>query len=199
MKRIVVLISGNGSNLQAVIDGCACGDIDAQVVAVVSNRRLAFGLERARRAGITTEYLPFKPYRSEGRPRSDYDVDLAALVAGYRPDFVVLAGWMHILSPQFLEPLGDRVINLHPALPGAFPGIRAIERALDAFGRGEIAHTGVMIHRVIPEVDAGPVLGVTEVELCDGDTLEALQERIHAAEHPLLVKVLASLCAEDGQ
>ena len=194
MKRIVVLISGNGSNLQAIIDGCASGRIGAQVVAVVSNRAAAYGLERARRAGIETRHVPFAPYREAGKTRNDYDADLARLVEDFSPDFVVLAGWMRILTVDFLAPLGDRVINLHPALPGAFPGIRAIERALEAFARGEIQQTGVMIHRVIPEVDAGPVLGVTEVPLLPGDTLEVLQERIHAAEHPLLVEVLAGLC-----
>jgi formyltetrahydrofolate-dependent phosphoribosylglycinamide formyltransferase len=195
MKRLVVLVSGFGSNLQAIMDGCSRGDIGAEVAAVVANRQAAFGLERAREAGIPSEHLGFKSYRDAGHSREDYDADLAALVSSYAPDFVILAGWMRVLTPAFLNHFGDRVINLHPALPGHFPGIRAIERALAAFQAGEIRQTGVMVHRVVPEVDAGPVLATVEVPIRPGDTLDDLAARIHAAEHPLLVKVVGDLCA----
>ncbi len=195
MKRLVVLVSGFGSNLQAIMDACADGRIGAEVVGVVSNRKAAHGLTRAREASIPTEYLPYGPYRDSGRGRQEYDAFVAERVQAYRPDFVILAGWMHIFSADFLVPFGDRVINLHPALPGQFPGIRAIERAFEGFKAGEITQTGIMVHRVVPEVDAGPVLGTTQIAISESDTLESLSERVHGAEHDLLVRVLADLCA----
>ena len=158
-SKLAVLISGNGSNLQAIIDAVAAGSLDAQIVVVVSNRKGAYGLERARRAQIPDRYFPLKPYRDAQRSRAEYDADLAALVSEYAPDWVVLAGWMHILSEEFLARFPNRVVNLHPALPGQFPGAHAIDDALAAFGRGEIDQTGVMVH-LVPDarVDEGPVL-----------------------------------------
>ncbi len=193
-RRIAVLISGNGSNLQAIIDACAAGALPAQVVLVVSNRGSAFGLTRAERAGIPTRCFPWKPYRDAGRPRAAYDADLAGLVAGSAADLVVLAGWMHVLSPAFLTPFSGRVLNLHPALPGSFPGTDAIARAFEAFGRGEITHTGVMVHWVVPEVDAGPVIATTEVPIYPADTLAELEIRVHETEHRLLVAALRTVC-----
>ena len=125
--KLAVLISGNGSNLQAIMDAVAAGSLDAQIVVVVSNRKKAYGLERARQARIPDRYFPLKPYRDAQRSRAEYDADLAALVSAYAPDWVVLAGWMHILSEQFLGRFPNRVVNLHPALPGQFPG-RACHR-----------------------------------------------------------------------
>lgn len=187
MKRLVVLISGGGSNLQALIDAIAAGTLAAEIVLVVSNREDAFGLERARRAGIATLALPLKPWLAAGRSRADYDADVATRVAAAKPDLIVLAGWMHVLSRAFLDRFPKKVINLHPALPGAFPGIHAIERALAAYKRGEIAHTGVMVHHVIPEVDAGAALATVTVPINPDDTIETLSARLHAAEHRLLV------------
>jgi formyltetrahydrofolate-dependent phosphoribosylglycinamide formyltransferase len=193
--RLVVLISGNGSNLQAILDACAGGDLSDEVVAVVSNRRKAFGLERARRADVPTVYEPLGRYRKAGKTRSEYDIALARGIRDLAPDLVVLAGWMHILSPEFLENLGAPVINLHPALPGAFPGTHAIERAHEAFGRGEITHTGVMVHEVVPEIDAGPTIRVTKIALRQGESIDALADRVHATEHQLLVDAIADISA----
>ncbi len=195
IKRLVVLISGNGSNLQAIIDAVAQGTLAAQVVGVVSNRRAAFGLVRAQRAGIPTRYFPLKPYLDTGRPRTAYDADLADVVMGFAPDLVVLAGWMHVLSPAFLDRFPGRVLNLHPALPGQFPGTHAIQRAYEAFRRGEITHTGVMVHWVVPEVDAGPVIASATVPIHAGDTLEDLEARVHATEHRLLVAAIRQVCS----
>src|SRR5690606_24030598 len=127
--RIVVLISGRGTNLQAILDACARGEIAGDVVCVVSNRRAAYGLERAHAANVPTEYLALKPFKDRGEPRSAYDAALADVVARYTPDLVVLAGFMHVLSPAFLDRFPNQVINLHPALPGEFAGTHAIERA----------------------------------------------------------------------
>jgi formyltetrahydrofolate-dependent phosphoribosylglycinamide formyltransferase len=190
MARLVVLISGQGSNLQALLDASAGGGLPAQVVAVVSNRPAAFGLERARRAGVPAVALPKRPEQD----RRTYDAALADCVAEFRPDWVILAGWMRVLSMAFLGCFAGRVVNLHPALPGMFPGTHAIERAHAAFTRGEITHTGVMVHRVPDEgVDSGPVLGQAVVPIEPQDTLEALETRVHAAEHRLLVETVARL------
>ncbi|MCB0256770.1 MAG: phosphoribosylglycinamide formyltransferase, partial [Anaerolineae bacterium] len=118
MKRLVVMISGNGTNLQALIDASQSGKLNARIVAVFSNRADAFGLVRAEQAGIPAVTFPLTPYKQAGRPRNDYDGDLARLVAAFQPDLIVLAGWMLILSPLFLSRFPGQVINLHPALPG---------------------------------------------------------------------------------
>jgi len=188
--RLAVFISGFGSNLQAIIDAVQAGELDAEIVVVVSNRKAAYGLVRAEQAGIPTLYFPLKPYRDAGRSREEYDADLAERVAAYEPDLIVLAGWMHILSPAFLDRFPNRVINLHPALPGQFPGTHAIQRAYEAFQRGEIDHTGVMMHYVVPEVDAGPVIISEEVPIYPSDTLDDLEARIHEVEHRLIVEAI---------
>jgi formyltetrahydrofolate-dependent phosphoribosylglycinamide formyltransferase len=188
--RLAILISGSGTNLQAIIDAVAAGRLEAQIAVVVSNRREAFGLVRAEWAGISALYFPFKPYKDAGRPREDYDAALAEQVAGYSPDLVVLAGWMHVLSPAFLDRFTGRVLNLHPALPGQFAGTHAIQRAYEAFQRGEIDHTGVMVHWVVPEVDAGPVVASAQVPIYPGDSLDDLEARVHAVEHRLLVDAI---------
>lgn len=193
-RRLAVLISGSGSNLQAIIDACADGRLPAQVAIVVSNRRAAFGLERARRAGIATLYWPLKPYLTSGCGRRQYDADLAKQLAAYRPDWVCLAGWMHVLSDAFLQRFPGRVINLHPALPGQFAGVDAIARAFAAYRAGAITHTGVMIHYVLDEgVDVGPVIASETVPIYAADTLADLEARVHRAEHALYVKALATL------
>ena len=189
-KRLVVFISGNGSNLQAILDATASGTLNAQVVLVVSNRISAYGLKRAENAGVPTIYFPFKPYREAGKPREAYDADLAGRIAAYQPDLIVLAGWMHVLSPAFINHYPGKIINLHPALPNTFPGTDAIERAFEAHQRGEISQSGCMMHHVVPEVDAGPVIAQTVVPFQDGDTLETYEVRIHEAEHLLIVKAI---------
>lgn len=185
MKRVAVLISGNGSNLQALIDRSGDGTLDAEIVVVVSNRGDAYGLERATRAGIPTEVVSLRDHAAGGR--SGFDVAVADIVARYEPDLVVLAGWMLILGEGFLNRFPNKVINLHPALPGTFPGTQAIERAHEAFHRGEIKHTGVMVHGVIPEIDAGPVIVAEQVPIFEGESVDELEERVHRVEHNLIV------------
>jgi len=189
-SRLVVLISGNGSNLQAILDGCASGELLASVVCVISNKADAYGLIRAKNAGV--EAIHFAKQGDESR--NEYDARLAELVLSKQPEYVVLAGWMRILSSFFLSSFPNRVINLHPALPDTFPGTHAIERAFKAYGRGEIEHTGIMIHLVPDEgVDNGPVLATEIVPINKDDTLETLETRVHQTEHTLLVKTIKTL------
>ena len=145
MKKLAVFISGSGSNLQAILDAIADGRLDVEIVLVVSNRKNAYGLTRANNAGIPTLYFPFTSYRDAGKTRETYDADLAQKVNAYQPDLVVLAGWMHILSPAFLNRFPHRVINLHPALPGTFVGIGGIEWAFEAYQKGEFQHGGTCL------------------------------------------------------
>ncbi|MCC6188925.1 MAG: phosphoribosylglycinamide formyltransferase [Anaerolineales bacterium] len=191
--RLVVLISGNGSNLQAVLDACHAGQLAAEVVGVISNRLDAIGLERARRASVPALALP----PTKGQPRRGYDAALASQVAALSPDWIVLAGWMRVLTTAFLDRFPNRVINLHPALPGTFPGTGAIEQAYAAFQRGEVTETGVMVHLVPDEaVDAGPVLAQAVVPIEAADTLATLEARVHTTEHRLLVGTLIGLARQ---
>lgn len=191
--RLVVLISGNGSNLQAILDACASGELDAQVISVVSNKADAYGLIRAKKANVEAIYFA----KQENESRQGYDARLASYVSACSPDYVILAGWMRILSSAFLSSFPNKVINLHPALPGMFPGTHAIERAFEAYQRGEIEHTGIMIHLVPDEgVDNGPVLATEIIPIYKDDTLESLEERVHQTEHILLVKTIKSLLTE---
>ncbi|PWH15117.1 MAG: phosphoribosylglycinamide formyltransferase [Anaerolineae bacterium] len=195
LARLVVLVSGNGSNLQAILDACAQKRLPARVVAVVSNKADAYGLVRAHLAGVEAMYFP----KSDGESRCDYDTRLAAYVSSYSPDYVILAGWMRLLSSCFLSHFPNRVINLHPALPGAFPGTHAIERAYTAWQRGEVDRSGVMVHLVPDEgVDNGPVLACEEIFFQEDETLAQFEARVHAVEHRLLVETLARVLAAGG-
>lgn len=191
--RLVVLASGNGSNLQAILDASGSGDLPAEVVAVVSNKSDAYALQRAATAGVPSVHVG----RHHDEPRGDYDSRLADIVAGFGPDIVVLAGWMRILTNAFLGWFPDRVVNLHPALPGELPGTHAIDRAWQEALAGERTRTGVMVHLVPDEgVDDGPVLASEDVPIHPDDTLESLETRIHAVEHRLLVDTIRNLCLQ---
>ena len=199
MTRLAVLISGFGSNLQAIIDAVEAGKLPGvELSLVVSNRREAYGIQRAIQSGVPVICFPLAPYSRAGRSRREYDANLAALVQSFDVEWVVLAGWMLVLSRAFLDRFPHRVINLHPALPGTFPGTHAIQRAFESYQRGEIEHTGVMVHLVPDEgVDVGPVVLQEEVEIRSEDSLEALEERIHTVEHRLLVAAVRELCGRE--
>ncbi|KAK1139262.1 Bifunctional purine biosynthetic protein ADE5,7 [Aspergillus melleus] len=199
--RITVLISGNGSNLQAVIDKASAGELPATIVRVISNRKDAYGLERARKANIPTEYHNLVKYKKqypstpEGvqQAREAYDAELARLVLADGPELVCCLGFMHVLSPKFLIPLEEaklRIINLHPALPGAFNGANAIERAHAAWLEGKIDKTGVMIHNVISEVDMGKPILVREIPFVKGEDedLEKFEEKVHRIEWGVVIE-----------
>ncbi len=198
LTRLIVFISGSGSNLQAILDAVANHTLPVEVVLVVSNRKDAYGLVRAAQAGVPTLYFPLKPYKDAGRGRDQYDADLAAQVSPYQPDLIVLAGWMHVLSPAFLNHFPRQVINLHPALPDTFAGTHAIERAYEAFQRGEISHSGCMVHTTIPEVDAGPVIAQAIVPIYPTDSLDDFATRMHQAEHTLLVEAIGAVISPPG-
>jgi formyltetrahydrofolate-dependent phosphoribosylglycinamide formyltransferase len=192
MTNVAVLISGTGTNLQAIINAVEAGELPGvEIALVLSNRKDAYGIRRAFDHGLPVVYFPKLPYSKAGRPREDYDADLAGIVQSFDVRWVVLAGWMHILSDAFIRAFPDRILNLHPALPGTFPGTHAIERAFEAYARGEIDRTGVMVHRVPDEaVDAGPVVAQAEVPIYPEDTLADLEARVHEVEHRLLVRAL---------
>ena len=195
MKKIAIFISGNGSNLQAIIDAVEAGALaGVEIALVVSNRKDAYGMQRAFEHGIPVVYFPKLPYTNAGRPRADYDADLARIVRSFDVTWVVQAGWMHIFTNAFIRHFPNRIVNLHPALPGMFPGAHGIEDAYVAYQRGEIKYTGVMVHLVPDEaVDAGPVVAQVVVPILPEDTLEDLEARIHAGEHRLLVEALRQL------
>ncbi|MEM9200016.1 MAG: phosphoribosylglycinamide formyltransferase [Actinomycetota bacterium] len=196
-SRLVVLATGSGSNLQAILDACADGTLDAEVVLVVVNRRTAYAAERAEACGVRALYRPMGPFREAypndpRRAREAYDAALAAEVADARPDLIVQAGWMHLFTSAFLDRFPDMVVNLHPALPGAFPGAHAIDDAWAAHEADGLDHTGVMVHLVPDEgVDDGPVLAFERVPIKATDTRETLEARIHAVEHELFVTAIA--------
>ncbi len=150
MKRILVLISGNGSNLQTILDGCAGGKIAGEVVGVISNKADAYGLVRAKEAGVATAILAQQQFVS----REEYDAALLALMADYQPDLVVLAGFMRILSADLVRHFAGRMINIHPSLLPKYQGLHTHQRAIDA---GDDEH-GASVHFVTEELDGGPVI-----------------------------------------
>lgn len=195
---LVVLASGSGSNLQAILDACDRGELDAEVSLVVVNRRSAYAAERAEARGIPTHYAPLGPYRQQfddlSAARTAYDTDLAAVVAAASPDLVVQAGWMHLFSMGFLGAFPDQVVNLHPALPGRFPGAHAIDDAWTEHQNSGLDRTGVMVHLVPDEgVDDGPVIAFEEIPIHADDKREDLEARIHCVEHRVFPAAIAQL------
>ncbi len=179
MLRVVVMVSGNGSNLQALIDTVhANPEVDAQIVLVVCSKDGARALERAAAAGIPCEVVAL----ADPSERAARDARLAEVIGRARPDLVVMAGWMSIVTGTFLDAFPGRVINLHPSLLPAFPGMHAIEEAL-AWG---VRLTGVTVHIAEEAVDGGPPILQEPVPVLAGDTAETLAGRIHAVEHRLL-------------
>ena len=187
---VAILASGNGSNFQAVIDAIEQGELDIQVCVLLTDVSNAYAIERARKAHISYIYL--KRYKDE--PRIEYDKKLCQVVRSFNPDFVFLLGWQRILTKYFLEYFS--VVNLHPALPNTFVGLHCIEKQFTAFQRDEISDCGIMTHYVpTEEVDAGPVIFSEKVLCFKGETLEAFENRVHSAEHKLVVKTLKHLCS----
>jgi len=200
VRRLVVLVSGEGSNLQALIDALAPGGLPARIVLVVSSKPGARALERAASAGIPAFA---RPYLRNGAldaaaSRAAYDATLAEEILAWKPDFVFLLGWMRVLGEAFVSKFPGKIVNLHPALPGAFPGTEAIARAWEARGLGGPDESGVMTH-FVPDssVDSGPPIEVERVKMAPGSNLADFEADMHAAEHRIVVRTLLGLLAGD--
>ena len=185
--RTVVLVSGDGSNLQAILDQCRSGALDIIVVGVISDRSAARALERATRAGIPALTVDY----SAAGSRSVFDTGLATTLADLQPDLLVLAGFMRILSTELVEKFRGRMLNVHPSLLPKFPGLHTYRRALEA---GERDH-GATVHFVIPELDAGPGILQYRVPIRRGDTEASLRERVRAGEHLIYPRAIAWVAA----
>ena len=185
--RIVVLVSGTGSNLQAVIDAVQAGDLDVEIAAVGADRPGTYGVERSAAAGIDTFVVDFKAYPD----RAEWNAALTETVAAYQPDVVVSSGFMRIVSPEFIDTFDGKYLNTHPALLPSFPGAHGVRDAM-AYG---VKVTGCTVHWADAGVDTGPIIAQEAVAIEDGDTEETLHERIKVVERRLLVSTLASLAA----
>lgn len=186
MKRILVLISGSGSNLQTILYGCACGKIAGQVVGVISNKADAYGLVRAREAGVATAILAQQQFAS----RAEYDAALLALMADYQPDLVVLAGFMRILSADLVRHFAGRMINIHPSLLPKYQGLHTHQRAIEA---GDDEH-GASVHFVTEELDGGPVILQARVPIFEGDSADEVAARVQVQEHSIYPLVVQWFC-----
>lgn len=183
MKKIAVLASGSGSNLQAILDAIERGDIrGAQVAVVVSDRKNAYALERARQRNIPVKHLSGKSYVS----REEYDRDLVTYLEEMQTDLVVLAGFMRLMTPYFVLAYQNRIMNIHPSLLPAFPGAHGVADAL-AYG---VKVTGCTVHFVDEGMDTGPIIVQEAIPVLDDDTAETLHERIHTLEHRLYPKAI---------
>jgi phosphoribosylglycinamide formyltransferase 1 len=187
--RLVVLVSGAGTNLQALIDACSDPAYGARVVAVGADRTGTEGVARAERAGIPG----FVERIADHETRAGWDAALTEAVAAYEPDLVVSAGFMKLLGPRFLDRFGGRVVNTHPSLLPSFPGMNAPRDAL----RHGVKVTGCTVHFIDSGIDSGPVIAQRAVPVRDGDDEESLHDRIKAVERPLLVETVGRL-VRDG-
>jgi len=183
--RLVVLVSGGGTNLQSLLDACRDPAYGADVVAVGADRQGTGGVARAAAAGIATFELSLSSYAD----RAGWDVALADAAAAHEPDLVVLAGFMKLTGPEFLRRFGGRTVNTHPALSPSFPGIRAPQEALDH----GVKITGATLFVVDAGVDTGPILAQTAVPVENDDTVESLHERIKVAERAMLVDAVGRI------
>jgi phosphoribosylglycinamide formyltransferase 1 len=186
VRRITVLISGKGSNLQALIDACDSGQLSADLVHVISDRADAAGLERASGAGVPTSILEAGGFTGRG----PYDQALANLVAEHSPDLVILAGFMRILGPATVQRFGSRMINLHPSLLPLYRGTDTYRRAIEARDKEH----GSSMHFVTAELDGGPVISQVRIPIVDNDTPVSLAARLAPREHDLVVATAELFC-----
>ncbi|KAF2237901.1 phosphoribosylglycinamide formyltransferase [Viridothelium virens] len=203
--RLTILISGSGTNLQSLIDATTSSPPllpHTTILRVISNRKSAYGLTRAEAANIPTSYHPLLPYKSSPKyssspadARAAYDADLAHLILQDKPDLMIMAGFMHIVSGSFFAALGTatpgiKCVNLHPALPGGYVGANGIRDAWERFQEGKLegGKTGVMVHEVVEEVDRGEAVAVREIEMREGEGLEEFEGRVHGVEHEIIVE-----------
>ena len=183
--KVAVLISGNGSNLQALIDACKQPDFPAEITTVISNKKEAYGLNRASEAGIPTHIISHTDYDS----RDSFDAAIHEQLLHHNTQVVCLAGFMRLLSAGFVNQWQGKLLNIHPSLLPKYKGAYAIA---DALAAGEKV-TGCTVHHVVEEMDAGQVILQAEVPIEPGDTAESLAKRIHAAEHRIYPQALAKM------
>ena len=189
MKKIVVLISGSGSNLEAIIESCAAKMINGRVIQVISNNPDAYGLTRASKFNIASKIIDHKKFSS----RIDFENSLEEFLDKLSPDLVVLAGFMRILGPKITSKFFNKMINLHPSLLPKYPGINTHEKVLE----NKDPYHGISIHYVSPELDAGPLIAQGLIDINKDETLENMIKRIHKIEHLLLPEIINEICNEN--
>jgi phosphoribosylglycinamide formyltransferase-1 len=185
-KRLVILVSGGGSNLQSLIDGCATGQINATVAAVISNNPEAGGLERAAKAGIPNLAIDHRTFES----RASFDQSLSELIDNFSPDLVILAGFMRILTEKFVHHFLGRMMNIHPSLLPAYPGLNTHRRAIEAGDK----QAGATVHFVTPELDGGPSIIQAQVNIEATDNEASLAAKVLDFEHKIYPKAVQWFC-----
>ncbi|HEY9068197.1 MAG TPA: phosphoribosylglycinamide formyltransferase [Burkholderiaceae bacterium] len=189
MKRIVILLSGRGSNMEAIVRACAAEGWPARVVAAIGNRADAAGLTFAREQGIATAVVDHKAHAT----RDAFDAELARTIDGHAPDLVVLAGFMRILGEAFVARYAGRMVNIHPSLLPAFPGLHTHRRAIEAGCKV----AGASVHFVTPQLDFGPIIAQAAVPVLAGDTEAALAARVLEREHVLYPRAVGWLVRDE--
>jgi phosphoribosylglycinamide formyltransferase-1 len=184
MKKLGILLSGRGSNFEAIARNVQAGKIPAEIAVVISNKEEALGLATARNMGLATRYIP-----SKGKEREAFDREVVAVLKEFQVDLVCLAGFMRILSPFFIREFPGRILNIHPALLPSFPGVEAQKQALD-YG---VKFTGCTVHIVDEGVDTGPIVCQAVVPVLDDDTVEVLSARILKEEHRIYSEAICLL------
>ncbi|GCF94544.1 phosphoribosylglycinamide formyltransferase [Enterococcus florum] len=183
--RLAVLASGNGSNFEAIVQSIEHGKIDAEIVLLFSDHRDAYVLERGKKHDVFTQSFELKEFEN----KASYEKALLELLQSQQVDLVILAGYMRIIGKDLLQAYPNRIINIHPALLPDFPGLHGIRDAFEA----RVEETGVTVHYVDDGVDTGPIIAQSAVKLDPADTLETLEEKIHAIEHQLYPAVIAKI------
>lgn len=189
MLKIIVLISGSGSNLQAIIDACNAKMINGCVVGVISNKANAYGLERAKKNNIPTNVINHNDFTT----REDFDKELVSSVNTFQPDLIVLAGFMRILSPIMTSVFKNKIINIHPSLLPKYPGLNTHEQVI---ANDDDEH-GVTIHSVSEELDGGPIIAQSKISVYKDQKLDDLIERIHEIEHKIFPKVISMIASKE--
>ena len=186
MKKIVVLISGNGSNLQAIIDHCESGNINGEITCVVSNKDDAYGIQRAEASNIKTEIINEDKFES----RKDFNEELFNLLLNLNADLIVLAGFMKILNEKTANYFFGKIINIHPSLLPKYPGLNTHTKIID----NKEKYHGVSIHYVSSQLDAGPLIAQGQIIVNKDESVERLEERIHKVEHMIYPEVIKLIC-----
>ena len=189
MKKIVVLISGSGSNLEAIIESCTAKKINGKVIHVISNNPDAFGLSRASKFNIASKIIDHKKFSS----RIDFENSLEEFLDTLSPDLIVLAGFMRILGRKITSKFSNKMINLHPSLLPMYPGLHTHEKVLE----NKDPQHGISIHYVSSELDAGPLIAQGFIDISKDETLENIIKRIHKIEHLLLPEIINEICNEN--